>query len=92
VEAERRKCELETDDYLPPLGARCWNGGRSLRVLSQDWRLYTIDFSELVQETWGTQSPGGSPDLTQVLSIEFHLPAVLDFDLWLDDIAFFRRN
>lgn len=91
TEPELRTCELETEDYLPPLGQRCWNGGMSLRVLSGDWRLYTVDFSELVQDTWGTQSPGGTPDLTQVLSIEFHLPAVLDFDLWLDDIAFFRR-
>jgi hypothetical protein len=92
VEPELRECQLETPDYLPPLGARCWNGGKSLRVLSQGWRLYTIDFSELVQDTWGTRSPGGRPDLGRVLSIEFHLPAVLDFDLWLDDIAFFRRQ
>jgi hypothetical protein len=91
LEPELRQCELESPDYLPPLGQRCWNGGKSLRVLSPAWRLYTVDFSELVQDTWGTQSPGGKPDLTRVLSIEFHLPALLDFDLWLDDIAFFRR-
>jgi hypothetical protein len=91
AEPELRHCELETADYVPPLGARCWNGGKSLRVLSQDWRLYTVDFSELVQDTWGTQSPGGTPDLGQVLSVEFHLPVIADFDLWLDDISFFRR-
>jgi hypothetical protein len=91
AEPELRSCELETENYVPPLGARCWNGGKSLRVLSRSWRLYTIDFSELVQDTWGTRSPGGKPDLRQVLSIEFHLPVLSDFDLWLDDIAFFRR-
>jgi len=91
VELELRQCELETPDYVPPLGRRCWNGGKSVRVLSTEWRLYTVDFSELVQDTWGTRSPGGKPDLSGVLSIEFHLPAAQDFDLWLDDIAFFRR-
>ncbi len=91
VEEDQRKCELATDDYLPPLGQRCWNGGVGYRALSKEWRLYTVDFSELVEDTWGTRSPGGQPDLTRVLTVEFHFPVEESFDVWLDDIAFFRR-
>ncbi len=91
VEEDQRKCELATADYMPPLGARCWNGGVTYRTLSKDWRLYTVDFSELEEDTWGTRSPGGTPDLSRILTVEFHFPVEDSFDVWLDDIAFFKR-
>jgi hypothetical protein len=87
-----RHCALaEPGKPAPALGTRCWNGGNTTRTLSNEWRLYTADFSELTEQTWGAQSPGGKPDLTRLLSIEFHLPINASFDLWIDDISLFTR-
>jgi hypothetical protein len=87
-----RRCALaQPGEPAPALGTRCWNGGNTTRTISNEWRLYTADFSELVEQTWGAQSPGGKPDLTRLLSIEFHFPINASFDLWIDDIALFAR-
>ena len=91
-DADARNCVLaEPGKPAPALGTRCWNGGNTTRTLSNEWRLYTADFSEFVEQTWGAQSPGGRPDLTRLLSIEFHFPTNASFDLWIDDIALFAR-
>jgi hypothetical protein len=90
--ATDRRCVLASADTPPPaLGTGCWNGGVSTRSPSSDWRLYTVDFGEFVEQTWGQKSPGGRPDLTHVLSIEIHFPIESAFDLWIDDIALFKR-
>lgn len=90
--AADRKCVLASADTSPPApGTGCWNGGVALRSPSNEWRLYTVDFSEFVQEDWGQTSPGKQPDLTQLLSIELHFPIESSFDLWIDDIALFKR-
>jgi hypothetical protein len=83
---------LASPDTPPPApGTGCWNGGVALRSLTPEWRLYTVDFSEFRQETWGQTSPDGRPDLRQLLSIELHFPIQAAFDLWIDDIALFKR-
>lgn len=90
--AAERRCVLASPDTPPPApGTGCWNGGVALRSLTPEWRLYTVDFSEFRQETWGQTSPDGRPDLRQLLSIEFHFPIQAAFDLWIDDIALFKR-
>lgn len=87
-----RHCALaEPGAPAPALGTRCWNGGVTTRTLTNEWRLYTADFSEFVEQTWGAQSPGGKPDLTHLMSIELHFPVSSSFDLWIDDIALFKR-
>ncbi|HVY26438.1 MAG TPA: hypothetical protein VHB79_07780 [Polyangiaceae bacterium] len=87
-----RHCVLATPDTPPPsAGTGCWNGGQTTRSLSNNWRLYTADFSEFTEQTWGAQSPGGRPDLKHLLSIEFHFPVAASFDLWIDDISLFKR-
>jgi hypothetical protein len=87
-----RHCVLASPDTPPPAaGTACWNGGSSTRSPSNHWRLYTVDFSELVEQTWGAQSPGGRPDLRRLLTIEFHFPINAGFDLWIDDIRLFKR-
>jgi hypothetical protein len=90
--AADRRCVLASADTPPPApGTGCWNGGLTVRTLSNEWRLYTVDFSEFRQDDWGQRSPGGRPDLTQLLSIELHFAVESAFDLWIDDIALFRR-
>jgi hypothetical protein len=87
-----RHCVLATPDTPPPAaGTGCWNGGTTTRTLSNNWRLYTADFSEFTEATWGAQSPGGRPDLKHLLTIEFHFPIQDSFDLWIDDIGLFQR-
>ena len=87
-----KRAVLASPDTPPPaLGTGCWNGGVALRSPSNEWRLYTVDFSEFEQQAWGQQSPEGRPDLSQLLSIEFHFPVESAFDLWIDDIALFQR-
>jgi len=86
-----RRCTPSSDTFTPPAGTSCYDGGRSSRNLSQDWHLYTIDFSELVEQTWGHQSPGGVPDIHRVMSMEFNLPVLDSFDVWMGQIFYFKR-
>jgi hypothetical protein len=91
-DVEARHCALASPDAPPPaLGTGCWNGGVTTRTISNHWRLYTADFSEFTEQTWGAQSPGGRPDLSRLLTIEFHFPVEASFDLWIDDIGLFQR-
>jgi hypothetical protein len=86
-----RKCLPATADFIPPLGTGCYNGGAARRTLTSEFRLYTIDFSELTQGDWGARSPGGTANVAEVLRVEFKFPLQARFDVWIDDIAWFTR-
>ncbi len=56
--------------------------------LTEAWREYSVPFSTLTQQGWGTVPPNGfSP--TTVLAVQLHADAGVAFDLWLDDVRFY---
>lgn len=77
-------------DPTPESEERCYNGfGASLEPLDGEWRLYELPFSGLTQrEGWGYQ--GDSVDVTGIRNVEWAFEPGLDFDLWIDDVSFYR--
>jgi expansin (peptidoglycan-binding protein) len=76
-----------------PAGGSCTEGcldthGKAI-VLSADWTLHTVAFSELEQEDWGTAADF---DPSQLLGLAFKIPGSADdpatFDFWIDDLKF----
>ncbi len=71
--------------------ANCYNVGcdtfGAYSAVIEDWRLFVLPFSEMRQGGWGKMRP--FLDLSQLLSIQISYP-VGTWDLWVDDIAFYR--
>lgn len=70
------------------------------RSMSGDWQFFSIDFSEFRQSGWGMpvttppMDPNGLPaeiDKSQLRSLNF-LWTTGVWDVWIDDIALFRRK
>jgi len=68
----------------------CYNGhGTVLEPLDGDWRLYQLPFAKMAQQPdWGHRTP--TLDTTTLYSIEWQLPMNAVFDLWVDDVWFYR--
>jgi hypothetical protein len=77
-------------DPTPDSEQRCYNGfGASLESLDTEWRLYELSFSGLTQrEGWGYR--GDTVDATGIRNVEWTFEPGLDFDLWIDDVFFYR--
>jgi hypothetical protein len=58
-------------------------------TLDGTFRAYTVPFTELQQGGWGAASPGLDPSDLFSIAIEYGRGA---WDLWLDDIGFYRRK
>jgi hypothetical protein len=58
----------------------------NLVLVPGEWKQYTVLFSELAQDGWGEPFP--APDASTLYSIWFTVGARVDFDIWVDDIAF----
>jgi hypothetical protein len=56
------------------------------------WHFYTLDFDEFKEDTWGARSPGGHPDLHRLMRVELKLPLGDSFDIWVDNLAWFKRR
>jgi len=54
--------------------------------LSQSWTQYTVPFSSLAQEGWGTAAVFNT---STVLSVQFSVGPNAAFDFWIDDISFY---
>ncbi len=61
----------------------------SYATLDGTWRPYLLPFNEMQQGGWGLKSPG--LDLTGLFSIGVEYGRAA-WDLWIDDIAFYRRK
>lgn len=57
--------------------------------LADDWQLYTIPFSEMRQAGYGKVAPFF--DLEHVLGLSFEYQQG-EWDIWLDDVGFYRRK
>lgn len=77
-------------DPTPESEERCYNGlGTSLDSLDSEWRFFELSFSGLTQRPgWGHRAE--SVDPTGIRNMEWFFEPGLDFDLWIDDVAFYR--
>lgn len=66
--------ELCYDHYLYPV------------TLREDWKEYTVNFSDFMQTNSGKQFD--SLALDRLYTIEFHMPGSNDFELFVDDLSF----
>ncbi len=58
--------------------------------LTDDWQLVKIPFAKAQQKGFGVPSPLAHLDASALLGVQFALSAG-DWDLWIDDIAFYRE-
>lgn len=59
-------------------------------AMTTDWVKYTVPFTDLSQEGWGTPSVPAF-EQTQTIAIHFQLAKGADFDVWIDDISFIKK-
>lgn len=64
----------------------CWNSHSSPFAVSEEWTFVRIPFSELVQEN---PPVDGSFDPRQIRAIDFAAPAFGEYEVWIDDLAFY---
>lgn len=72
---------IPDSERCDPFGARVPATG--------DWRFVKLPFAQLKQGGAGKPSPLGGVDVTALVGLEF-LFSPGDWDLWIDDIAFYR--
>ena len=66
---------------------RCNDHFQKQLMIGPDWTQYTIKYAEMKEQGWGVpQQPAFEPHAAQ--SIQFAFDAKLDFDFWMDDLAF----
>jgi len=67
---------------------RCFDDfGQSLGITST-WDYFKIPFSAMTQRGFGLK--GTSIDKAHLYGIQFQAPASVDYDVWLDDLAFYK--
>jgi hypothetical protein len=54
-------------------------------MLSTDWKVYTVKFSEMTQQGWGQMFPSVLKD--KLYGLQFQFAMGVAFDLWVDNIA-----
>jgi len=54
--------------------------------LTKDWKRFEVPFAKLTQEGWGKVTEF---DLTTLLGVQFLIPPGVDFDVYIDEIAFY---
>jgi hypothetical protein len=80
-----------------PAGGICGQGGRGAcfdhfqmpvgAISTTQWRQVTILFSQLAQQRFGYQPPGGF-DKTAVYGVQWGVETNASFDFWIDDVSF----
>jgi hypothetical protein len=58
--------------------------------MTDQWRYVKLPFAQLQQKGFGVPAPTGRIDTSALLGVQFGLAAG-SWDLWLDDLAFYRE-
>ena len=61
----------------------------SFIVMNNDWQFFALPFSEMRQEGWGKQAPFF--DTQHISNLTFYY-GVGVWDIWIDDIAYYKRS
>jgi hypothetical protein len=67
----------------------CFDTFGATLTLSSDWTFFEFDFDELSQQGTGLQISTGLAR-SAIYGINWRLPAETTFDVWIDDVAFYR--
>ncbi|WP_437775114.1 CIA30 family protein [Sorangium sp. So ce1097] len=84
---------LISDPSTDPVGGSCtdecdkWS--KSL-ALTEEWQQFTIPFADLKQGGWGTPATTDQIDATKLYSIQFQVGTDPEFDVYIDDLAFYN--
>jgi hypothetical protein len=74
-----------------PAPNECGNYFRSRVETKDTWTLHLIPWSELYQEPTPNRNPDGI-DARDIRLLQVAVPLGAQLELWLDDIAFYRRR
>lgn len=66
----------------------CYDAFGSNLLMTADWARYKISFAEMMQRAFGDPFP--ALDAAHVFAIDFSFIGTEAFDLWVDDVAFYR--
>ncbi|WP_433927517.1 carbohydrate binding domain-containing protein [Sorangium cellulosum] len=58
--------------------------------LTEEWQQFTIPFADLKQGGWGDVAPNPQIDATKLYSIQFQVGTDPEFDVYIDDLAFYN--
>lgn len=81
----------------------CGNGYSAIIVVTADWRLYTVPFSQFRQTATPNRVPnsalmetGTSPGTAlltkRLINMQFRMPKESAMELWIDDLGFYRKK
>jgi len=59
-------------------------------LMTDEWRFVKLPFARLQQKGFGVPAPTGHVDTAALVGLQFNLAAG-NWDLWIDDIAFYRE-
>lgn len=80
------------DANTDPSGGRCSACGHHWHTtvaVESEWKRFAIEFGKLVLDP-GTEPAPAAPDLRTLTSIQFRVNANIEYDFWIDDLAFLR--
>jgi hypothetical protein len=72
-----------------PEPGECGNPFHTYITTTQDWQLFVVPWNELVQWPCPNRVVGGI-DPSDIRKIEVRLVQGTNYDIWLDDINFYR--
>jgi len=68
---------------------QCYDGyGTVLDQLDERWRYYALPFAELSQRGWGYGDD--HVDTVRIRNVEWTFGPGVAFEIWLDDVTFYR--
>jgi hypothetical protein len=78
------------DQYLPGSSTEGCDQAGSFFLAGPEWRFYTLPFSEMRQAGWGKKEPYF--DIWNIMAMGFLTGAGAWWDIWIDDVAWYRRK
>ena len=85
------RVNLTTPQTLPQGGTCvvCYDSFGANISFTTEWKQYVLAFRELQQRGFGDVVPSGF-DASHVYTVTFGFEGPAPFDLWIDDIAFYK--
>jgi hypothetical protein len=79
-----------SQSYVSPPGT-CGNSFKRLLTVTESWQLYLLPFSSFYQELAPNMSPSGM-DPRHINGLTIQVPKEALLELWIDDIALYKRK